>query len=192
MPQVSRLATASNVLPRATCSHRTIGRWSRVCSQLKRGSVGGGFGTGIPGARWPLRSHRPVEWREGGQRQTSRPSLVTYAAKQDRDNDDNRDLGEDRQGASFSEDDMKMLRQRINLITEKEEKIAEIEDIFRWMEAVTGNRIQILEQGRWEPFEKSGWRGWLVVALVGSVPLWLLWVVAQDLAAAGGDLQKLL
>eukprot|EP00958_Prasinococcus_capsulatus_P018665 scaffold2200_cov413-Prasinococcus_capsulatus_cf.AAC.31 len=82
MPQVSRLATASNVLPRATCSHRTIGRWSRVCSQLKRGSVGGGFGTGIPGARWPLRSHRPVEWREGGQRQTSRPSLVTYAAKQ--------------------------------------------------------------------------------------------------------------
>eukprot|EP00958_Prasinococcus_capsulatus_P018664 scaffold2200_cov413-Prasinococcus_capsulatus_cf.AAC.30 len=47
-----------------------------------------------------------------------------------------------------------MLRQRINLITEKEEKIAEIEDIFRWMEAVTGNRIQILEQGRWEPFEK--------------------------------------
>ena len=49
---------------------------------------------------------------------------------------------------------MKMLRQRINLITEKETKIAEIEEIFRWMESLTGNRVQILVRGSWEPFEK--------------------------------------
>ncbi|KAK3250233.1 hypothetical protein CYMTET_40387 [Cymbomonas tetramitiformis] len=88
--------------------------------------------------------------------------------------------------------DLAKLRERVELVKDKEAKIADISLIFEYIQDATGLQLVDVRTKQWEPFERSGWKGWLVVAAVALVPLLTFIVLWRDFSAAGTNLAKLL
>jgi len=93
----------------------------------------------------------------------------------------------------FRESEWKEFQELQELIQQRDVDIEGIEWYLMYAEQMSGGRLQLLnDQGRWEPFEESGLRGWLFLLVVVGIPTVLVFISLLDLVKAGQDIEKLI
>ncbi|KAK3266202.1 hypothetical protein CYMTET_25155 [Cymbomonas tetramitiformis] len=92
-----------------------------------------------------------------------------------------------------NDDDLEFYRGNVKIFQQQEVDIEGVEGYLSYAEQVTFGKLKLLnERGRWEPWKKEGWRGWLFIAIVVGVPTWAILTSLTDITAASEDVAKLL
>lgn len=92
-----------------------------------------------------------------------------------------------------NDDDLKFYRGNVEIFRQQEADIEGVESYLSYAEQVTFGKLKLLnERGKWEPWKKEGWRGWLFIVIVVGIPTWAILTSLADITAASKDVAKLL